>query len=430
MIAFHKDYYSSLSEYSPLAILILGLPFFIKFDIASPLVFLLIVLFFNLLNTFLFYKILEYLKINNLLKTIYTSFFCLYVFLLDGTLLILEPFVLFFALIGVIFIFREKYLMAGLMVFLSFYSKQYGLFSLPAFILLPFIISSKWGESVKKASKVLIGFLIPFIILLFYVNNFYNNIYDSLLRIMGIGSFGLNATGDGHHILRVFYNSYQLVISYPFLCFGIYLLFRHFRSSWNIFYEQNQEKLQHLFFIFLLLMGSLFQLFFASYFHYFILIIPWLMILTAILHSEFIKNRIDSIVFAVFIIISLFMSSLVVYDISIRKPKSYKDQISQTKYLNEIVPRGSKVQLQRKYIYPYQFFLAGYLSSNYQSLGYHWDNMQNPDYIISQMEEGSYYICKKELDLTDTQRIQFKKVYLINQADTIIVYKIGPELTK
>jgi hypothetical protein len=178
------------------------------------------------------------------------------------------------------------------------------------------------------------------------------------------------------------------------------------------------------------MLGSSFQLFFASYFHYFILIIPWLIILTVILHSEFINNKIDSIVFAGFIIISLFMSSLMVYDLSIKKPKSYKYQIDQMKYLNEIIPRGSQVQLQRQYIYPFQFFLAGYFSSNYQSLGYHWDNMYDPDYTISQMEDGSYYICKKELVLTDTQRIQSKKKYLINQTDTLIVYKIGPELTK
>lgn len=425
MFVYNAKYYSSRSIYSPLAMIILGVPFLFNANIYSPLIFLLIVIFFNLLNTYLFYRILNYLKIEQLLKIIYTSFFGIYAFLLDGTLLILEPFVLFFILVGIVFIFNKKFILAGFMVFLSFYSKQYGLFALPAFVIAPFIIS-KYNKNFNNSIKVILGFMIPFVFLLFYVNSFYNNYIDSLLRILSISQQGTAVTGDGHKITRVLYSSYKLLIGFPFLFYGIYLLTKHFRFGWKNYIKKNQTDFNYIIFFSLLFFGSLFQLFFASYFHYFILIIPWLMIITAILHAEFIQNKIDRNVFIIFIAISFVLISLNIIGLYMGRPKSYVYQQKETKVLNNILPRGSKVQMQRKYIFPYQFFLAGYRSSNFETLGYGWDSHFDPDYTVSHMEEGSFYICKKELDINDSRKILSKNQFITDNKDTLILYKIGP----
>ena len=424
-----ENYYLSANAYSPLGMYLLGIPFLFFNSINSPIIFLVIVFVFNLVNGFFFYQILRYLNIEKLNAGLHTSFFVLYIFLMEGSMIILEPFVLFFILTGLLALLHRHFFMAGFLVFLSFYSKQYALFVLPGFLLYPLMGNNFYHEKVKCALKVVLGFLIPFIILLILIGFLYSYDFNkAFLKILGITSVGSDATGHGYSYKLFIYRTIQLLIGYPLLFFWIYFTFQNPKNTIKILLVINKSNMNILLLFLLLLAGSLFQLYFAANMHYFILIIPWILLITALIQKEFeLRHPKREIVFTIVFFISLLLAGVTTKNTIDRKLIAYKEQVLESQFIGSVIPKGSKVQIQRLTVNPAQFFLLGYHSSNSSKLGYGFDVLYDAETTLNRMDSGSFYICKKELQITNWDRIESMSNYVnpMNLSDSLIIYKIG-----
>lgn len=420
------SFYSDMNvAYNPLGIYIFSLLFYI-FPDAGYYIINTYFLIFYLANGFLFFKNLKLVGNNKALNIQITLILIISLYVLQGSDIYLEPIVLMFVQTSLYLLLKwelknKKYLLifVGTNIFLAFFSKQYGLFIIPAVLYFIYINSNTKLNLTKNLFAIFIGFAIPLIILFTYFSIFKSiNVVEFIGRIIGINYLTGSeiVTGVNYHFLKFLETTANFFIKVPIVIFIFYAAF-----------SKNVKVLtsKSLFYI-IIGAGASGQLFFASYFHYYQLIIPFCLLLIANIISE--THEVEKVrLLKIFRYLSLLFIITTLYWITndfIFYNKYHKEQSLNKQLLQNVINEKEKVYLQG--ISPSYYFICKYLSPNYKELGYKFAEELSLKKINESLPEGSYIIIEPsllefELFINDYELVS--KIKLVDDKECIILRK-------
>ena len=347
-----KKYFIDIaSPYNPLSILYYTIP--LKLGLATHAPIYLFNWLILILNASLFFLILKQMNIEKTNCIVGSLFYFVVNFFLDGKYILLEPLSVFFQLLAFLCFLKFKtivrFLLIGLLIGLSFFSKQYG-----AFLLGSFSVYLIYNKQLKETMLLVFGF---FILILGFEIWFVVNGGDWLFGIKSIIGKGIdfdygNGTGQGYTLVS-YLIGYLVFISLNIIPIHI-LIKNKFRlnSSLNML----------LLFNFLC---SLLPLVFASFFHYFQYVLPHFLLLAIVSLSSINFSYYD---FRIpFMINIVFLFGIIFYNFKSLKIKN-QNQYNETAIIQSYVPRSSSVYLDG--INPAVYYLCNYKSINLRRIGY------------------------------------------------------------
>ncbi len=369
----HINYFNIASSYNPLGMMILGLPY--SFSNCPIALIYGLYFIFVISDTILFFLICRHFRDEKNQALLISSVFLLYTIFLDGHLIILEPLQLFFILIAVLLSLKERYLFSGIFCFGAFLTKQYSLaLMLPLFL---GILINKNGIKIKfiQAANLILGFAgtlglfylcyAPDINWQYFIQRMLGKVPE-LLPSLSV----LTGTGEGYGI-SVFFSSFlKIAFFLPLIWIPLFTI------------KKNKNNLQ----IIVLMISFCSVFLFAAYFHYFLLILPWMLLL---LHTNLdLKNK--KIKFVVYFLI---LTPTFVFGLKTMRSKLIISSLDRSisANLKETIPQNSKVYL-------VNVSMAQYAYNNYQSIdlkniGYAFPNIIKKEAVIQAMPSGSYLIA-------------------------------------
>lgn len=279
--------------YTPLSFYLMLIPRFLSGNPISFFPYLLFLHIVSFLNAFLL-SVIVYRTFQNRFYALLSSFlFLIYTYYLEGIYLVLEPFVLLFGLLGLLFLLsdtiKSKYLiLSGCSFAFAFLAKQYGLVFLAIGGFYLIIKNTKLKDKIKSVVLLSMSF---FIIIAFCV------VLAYILRL----SPYLNKIGGQNYGIRtatIFVDGWkQLIKMFPILLILPFIIFQKIKSS---------KKYNTL--IITSLIGIIlfsFQFIFNVFLHYYLLILPFV-ILIIILSLHIVVKLEYKIIILLFIGFQLF----------------------------------------------------------------------------------------------------------------------------
>lgn len=383
------NFYGGINcSYTPLVLDFFSLPFYFDENVSVKVLYSIHVAQY-LFIAIIFYKITAYFNNNSKARLFYTVLLISSLFIFEGIYILLEPLTLLFQLLAILFLMKSKentkiLVIVGILVFLSFYSKQYGAFIIPGILFFIYKSTLNLRQVIYKLILFGTGFIIPIVIL---------STYFWLERGLGIQIFlnqlfGLNAlvgddvvTGSGYSFRGLHMSLEHYIKFLPFIFFFIVFIpkIKKIKISTNSF------------FVLILLLSSYSVLKFAYYPHYFQFIAPYTVLLFACISNEIIKKN------------TLFFGALgIVFFVTNTKQtiktynKEKEESISQnlnTKIIGQLLKENTKVYLQG--ISPAHYFLNKFDSPNPKKLGYKFPEEMSPNFIVENLPKNSYIIANK-----------------------------------
>jgi hypothetical protein len=424
------DFYNGLSyfhdfnvAYTPLSMYILSLVYYI-FPEASLYLFYTVITLLYVFCGFLFLQILRNFGIEQKLTVVMTSILVVALFVYDGANIQLEPFVLIFQLISIL-LFQKwiktdnlLYLFGtGFNCFLAFYAKQYGLFILIGYAWYFFANRNEMKERIKSVLIFLAGFMIPVLFLLvqFYFHEL--NPSEMFVKIAGIEVLKGNEviTGIGYDVFNLVRSLFRSLIEVPVLILIFPLSIKY----------AGLPKLKDTMLIFCIATGSLLQLLFAGYRHYYQLIGPYMLILMALMFRDlsaqtpWLKKW-----FKILIIAFIIISAGNVADRFNHRIKRLKRQNINAELLLGVLPRGEKVYLQG--VSPAYYYLCRYNSADFKTLGYRFPEEFTPAYLSGNLPEKSFIITDtlyRKLPEFQSGYTEITRLMLAEKKEIIILRK-------
>ena len=362
-------------QYNPLGIYIYGLPYlFINQNV--HVYSLLLVFFISILNLIVFYRILGFLKIKTNIKIFSVSLFIFYYTLIGGTYIYLETVTLFFLLLTVLQFLKEKYIVAGMFLFLAFYCKQYALtLALPMSIFI--FYKTSINKAFKNSFRIILGFFLV-LISFFIIHSDQIEFSTYLLRLMGKANLDgfVQHTGIGLTLGGSIMDFLKVMLFCLFIPFSFFLLF-------------SVKFSKILLFFFVAFLSSLLSLIFSTYVYYYLLIIPWILFVLAIILDKVELNPLRNI-FRILVVLTT-LSSFYILKIILTKKEKLEYVNEQVKLMEKHVPINSKVYL---FIDPIYYYYASYYSVNNKKLGYRFPKGKKFEYIIKSVTKDSYIIIE------------------------------------
>jgi hypothetical protein len=372
----HINYFDIASSYNPLGIMLLGMPYAISenpFHFSFLLYFLFIII-----DTFLFYFICNLFYKDNRQSIFISSIFLLYIILLDGQFIVLEPIQLFFIFLSLIFTFKKKFILVGIAFFSAFMTKQY---SLALIVPITWIILAE-KDNFRTKSINLITLITSFLgsCFLFYMMYASDFRFDYfLLRILGkvpelSNSLSvIHGTGEGYNFLTFSKSLMTIAFYFPLIWIPLITLKKY-----------HENKL-----ILVLIISFSSVLFFAAYFHYFILIFPWGLIL---LHLNFrqLTTKVKPIIYL------LLLCPTIILGVKMMRSKinlSRQDS-NISNVLQNHIPKSSKVYIVN--VSMSQYALCQFNSIDYKTIGYSFPNIIKKEVVINALKSGSYLIANED----------------------------------
>lgn len=261
-------------SYTPLSFYIMSLPFMLFGS--SYEVGMMVLLIINLLNATVFYKICYEITNSKRISWLGAIMLLLYGLVSEGGLYVLEPFVLLFGLPAIYLLFKDNKWMffgSGLLCFCAYWCKQYGLgflFLAMAFVLFKYSLSK---ESIKKVIQILVGFFVGAIIFIFLL----------LIQKIPLSSlFALSGSdyqqfGGLSGIVSRYYFAVKLM---PLIIIALVIALVNFKDS-----IKNPIIIVSI----LGIAGFMLQFYFRPYRHYFLLALPFFIILI-MAQIQYLKN--------------------------------------------------------------------------------------------------------------------------------------------
>lgn len=384
--------------YTPFVMDLFSIPFYFNKNTSLEFLFVLFLMTYIFIGI-VFYRIALIINADKKISFFFTIVLITNLFVLEGVHILLEPYVLLFQLLAILLVlkyktFKTNLLLSGFFTFLSFYSKQYGLFIIPGVLYFLF----QQDKSVKKfcvnSMFFLLGVLIPVLVLAIYFNLERNlNMEYFFSQLLGIKILKGEEiiTGGGYNYQGLLYSFWKYVKFLPF----IFLLFL------IPFYEENR-KLKYSLFSIILFLGSLSILKFAYYLHYYQLIAPYtILIILSIPKNVLYKNvRMLAVLCVVFLITS-FKEQKNTYNY---KLWSYQYQSKIIKEIRKELPFKSKVFLQG--ISPAFYFLNKLSSPNLKKIGYKFPEELTANSIVGNLSKNSYLIANKSFVKKNKEKLK------------------------
>jgi len=270
--------------YMPLSFYLLTIvKLFAKFPTYSE--YLYILLFIQLLNALLLYNIAKYYTGDKFILALSFLTYLLISFHSDGSFFVLEPFVNFFGLISLLLYLRVRnrssywMLATGIMAAFAFFCKQYGMVYFFVAPILLLIDSKNISSTLKRIILYMVGYCMPFVVFILYLKIENGGLKD-LLTLYSGSSYGQRSI---HAYLSGFYT--LIKIYGAFLLFSLWIIIRHGVRN-------------HILVYLYLILGFSLQFFFYKFPHYYLLLIPHLILAFVITYESILQ---ESKIFTIFI---------------------------------------------------------------------------------------------------------------------------------
>ncbi len=392
------------SPYNPLAIWILGIPYYF---IETPIFVyhLLINHIIMILSTILLFRILKNFNLNKILTLFLSLTFFVMCLIYDGNFIMLEPISVLFQLVALqqYLIYRQtgniqKLILCGLFVSLSFLSKQFGLFLL---IPIGLDIVLRNNRLFKSLLFLGIGLAFPIILLIGYYAFYGMDLLQFVMSVLGKGQTFDVGTGTGMHTGFKVSNLFDCLLYMPFVyLIPFFLTGKNFKDL--IFYST-------------LALSSMTVFIFASYDHYFQYIFPYVIILFGFVMSTN-QRFLTKPLFYILILVGVLRLSFKTVSTIKHQKEDYKIQQENLSRLNQAVPNGSQVYLNG--ISCAYYYLCNYKSINLEKIGYAFPGYFYLETILENTKNGSYLIVTEEnLEGYRTKLSEFEKKSINFQHD-------------
>lgn len=380
-----KVYFHEIGiPYTPLSIITFGIPFLFD-DMPNYRWHLLINVLITIGSSFVFYGILKRISSNKSRNIFFASIFILLSFIFDGRHLMLEPLSVFFQLLALYFYlnFREQdtfknLFLSGITICLAFLSKQYGLF-----ILLPIaadlILHKK--EKLKSILLLSVGMLIPLVLFFGYLSSYGVSFIEFLKFLLGKGTEFDNGNGTAINAS----NTSHLIELLYFILFNLYWLVI---PALLVLYIKVLDRKKLLFI--LLFLSSLIVLKFATYFHYFLYVVPYSLILFAYLFSFSNHKNVNLVSYILLGGSFCFWTLYIGLTLKNGNQSYINKQQEEIKILNSHIPEKSKVYLDGPS--PALYYLCDFQSINLKRISFIFPDYFFPKSIANNMGSGAYIV--------------------------------------
>lgn len=393
------NYFDLASSYNPLGIMILGLP---NIFLDNPVQINYLTYFlFLILDTLLFYYICLHYRKDHIQSLLFSSIFLFYALVLDGHLIILEPVQLLFIFASILFIHHKKYVWLGVTFFCAFLTKQYSLA-----LIIPICLTIFQGGHTNKQKLIqftstMAIFIASFVVFYFlYARQFSFEYY--LQRLLGkvpqMKEILSNTTGTGEgYSIVIFLNAmFKIALYCPLI--------------WLPLLTVKKDKVNFNLLIAALSFSSV--LIFAAYFHYFLLILPWMIIL---LH-----NNIDLKSLKLHRAIYLLILSPTLF-LFVKTARNKYIISQQEKNISEIlqsyIPQDSKVYIVNLSMAQYAY--CDFNSIDNRMIGYAFPNIIKKEAVINAMTPGTFLIA----DVGYLQEDEKQAYLTVSDQTNYIIYK-------
>jgi hypothetical protein len=340
---------------------------------------------FQFLCAFFIYKI-AFLFIDRMDYSFYASaLFIIASHWNDGNYFLLETPSLLWGLMSIYFALRyskkpKMFFLVGILVVLSFLSKQYGLgfFALVFFLML-------YNDNLKQFYCFFSGFLIP-ILICFFV--FKLNFLETIS-----GEYGLKISLKAHLFTMFEGISIFFTRIFPVLIIGLFYIP-------SILKRNEKSKVKNYILLLMGIFGFMLQFYFWISSHYFLYIIPFASILTFLLLSDIKRFK---WLYVLFLMITISYSFYSTYYNRVYKIyyKNSDIKVSQYKMSREILKRVTPKRTM--YIADIglipQYYLTNILPPNFKTIGYHFGSAINQNRNLEQINSADYVLkYKKEYE--------------------------------
>jgi len=263
--------------YTPLGFYMMLIPKYIFGEHCNYTVYISFLYIISFLNAFILFKLAKRYTGNNNLSLFAAFLFLLQIYNLQGVYFILEPFVVFWGLLA-LYLTTAKVLnlkmifFSGLFAGFSFLSKQYGLGSL-AVVMFFFIVNSKSIKLlIKNEILVFTGF--SFGIGLFFFIGYISGVrFEDFYYVSTGGHYGVRS-------LFYYWESIELLV----LKLAPWLLFLPVYYYYYYYYKiKSNNSFLHIFVLLVAVIIFSFQFYFLNLVHYYILLIPYTVLISVIL---------------------------------------------------------------------------------------------------------------------------------------------------
>jgi hypothetical protein len=399
-LSFYKDLNCS---YTPLVMYFFSIPFYLNKSIGLEFIFTYFLTTY-LLIAVVFYRLSFYFNSNRKINIFFTFLLITIIIKLEGIHILLEPYVLLFQLLAIYCLYKyqmknKTLICVGFFVFLSFFSKQYGLFILPAVLYFIGQKVSNLKQFIIKCFFLSFGLFMPAIILMIYFYVFKNvNMVDFIYQFIGIPALvGDELMGNMNYVfINLLYKLRTIFIkTFPVILILVVFIHVILKNKWN---HNNMVAL-------LLFLGSILTLYFGYYTHYFQLIIPYSILLILSIPPKILKSYF--LLLAVLMCFFFKRSYSELKSTYFYKKEIYASQKIMTNILKKYLNIGDEVYLEG--ISPVYYYLSKYNSTNYKNLGYKYPSELTHKRISKNMNKGSYIILRKNL-ITKNEFSTFTKI--------------------
>jgi hypothetical protein len=362
---------------------------------------------------FIIYKINCTYTSNKNISLLGALTYLLLAFKLEGNNFTLEPFVNLWGLASLFILLKRKtsifLLHAGFFIFLSFWSKQFGVFYFFINVLVLFSQNDfKIGGTLKQSTVLIVGFAFGFL----FFNICFFFYYGSIYKI----NDAFNSTTYGERSVSQFLSG---VKNYFFISFYLILLFVPV-----IFKKVFSQNKSILIFILAALLFSI-QLILNQFSHYYILIIPFLIFIGVIMIETYIASRTKTVL--TFILLSFFVCEAFLkprissYAVTSLINSATDSDLASSYKINKLIPENSKVYLaenpERKF-----YFLCHFNAAVPKKYGFSFGNFIHRNAFMEILNESEYFIINQkqleqnklnfiDFDITNLSEVLNKKKY-------------------
>lgn len=390
--------------YPPFVFYLLSIPYVLCGTDISPLVPMYIAFLFNLANGYLIWLILKNFGVSKFIRQYTIVLYIIYLYSVESIFLGLEPFATFWGLLGTYILLKNKRCLgvAGLCLTLAFLCKQYALLYAPVYALL--ILLLRVDKTIKErmltvlqvALWSLISVLIVHLLFVFLTGE-----GDYFTLLLGTGYGRRSFSGVVEVLRKRFFHMFFIVLLIPIV--------------WN---RLSRLEIKRMTFLFVSIFLLLLQNYYDTSPHYLIFIVPYVVVLVAIIlnNISFVWVRVASCLVVLSFAVFFLVKATENYQITRRDENNHctitrNQQLEVVHFLQKVVPPKSKTVVARQWNYlvtPHLYGLVDIAPINYRNTRFGFE--EDPQ-LLDQVKDAEVLIIETSHPLYEQFVEQFKPPY-------------------
>lgn len=373
--------------YPPFVFYLLSIPYVLCGTDISPLVPMYIAFLFNLANGYLIWLVLKNFGVSKFIRQYTIVLYIIYLYSVESIFFGLEPFATFWGLLGTYILLKNKRCLgvAGLCLTLAFLCKQYALLYAPVYALL--ILLLRVDKTIKErmltvlqvALWSLISVLIVHLLFVFLTGE-----RDYFTLLLGTGYGRRSFSGVVEVLRKRFFHMFFIVLLIPIV--------------WN---RLSRLEIKRMIFLFVSIFLLLLQNYYDTSPHYLIFIVPYVVVLVAIIlnNISFVWVRVASCLVVLSFAVFFLVKATENYQITRRDENNHcaitrNQQLEVVRFLQKVVPPKSKTVVARQWNYlvtPHLYGLVDIAPTNYRNTRFGFE--EDPQ-LLDQVKDAEVLIIE------------------------------------